>query len=78
MTFTIRTPMWPFLTRSNPMNLTTKQAAERLGVNEQRVRALIKTGRLKSEKFGVAHMIREKDLAAVMERKAGRPWPVKV
>lgn len=58
------------------MNLTTKQAAERLGVNEQRVRALIGAGRLKAEKFGKAHVIREKDLAAVADRKAGRPAKV--
>lgn len=55
------------------MNLTTKQAAERLGVSEQRVRALIASGRLKAAKFGNAHSIHERDLAVVATRTAGRP-----
>ena len=53
--------------------LTTRQAAERLGLCEQRVRALIAAGRVKSEKLGHVHMIQEKDLAAVAIRKPGRP-----
>lgn len=54
------------------MNLTTKQAAERLGISEQRVRALIKSGRLKAVKFGKAHMIPEWQ-AVKLVRKNGRP-----
>lgn len=53
--------------------LTTQQAAERLGVSEGRVRALILAGRLPAEKFGKAHMIREENLKLVEDRKPGRP-----
>jgi len=53
--------------------LTTQQAAERLGISEGRVRALILAGRLPAEKFGKAHMIKEKDLELVRERSPGRP-----
>jgi excisionase family DNA binding protein len=53
--------------------LTTKQAAERLGITPRRVQALIEAGRLPSEKFGRDYMIREKDLKLVEERKVGRP-----
>lgn len=55
------------------MNLTTKQAAERLGLSEQRIRALIGNGRLKAESFGRSHVIREKDLASLVIAKRGRP-----
>lgn len=56
------------------MNLTTKQAAERLGLSEQRIRALIAEGKLKAEKFGGAHLIKSGDLARVtVHGKAGRP-----
>lgn len=58
------------------MNLTTKQAAERLGVSERRVRAMITAGQIKAESFGRSHVIREKDLAAVADRKPGRPAKV--
>lgn len=53
--------------------LTTKQAAERLKISVNRVRQLIKSGRLPAESFGAAYMINEKDLAKVMDRKPGRP-----
>lgn len=53
--------------------LTTKEAAERLGVTDVRVRAMIVSGRLPAEKFGKAHMIRESDLKLVEDRKPGRP-----
>jgi excisionase family DNA binding protein len=53
--------------------ITTQQAAERLGVSEGRVRALILAGRLPAQKFGKAHMIREQDLKLVEDRKPGRP-----
>jgi excisionase family DNA binding protein len=53
--------------------LTTSEAAERLGVTRWRVNALIKSGRLKAEKKGQIYLISERDLAAVMERKPGRP-----
>ena len=53
--------------------LTTKQAGERLKVNDSRVRQLILAGRLPAQKFGSAWMIKEKDLAKVADRKTGRP-----
>ncbi len=53
--------------------LTTKQAAEKLGITPRRVQALIEAGRLPAQKFGRDYMIREKDLRLVKERKVGRP-----
>jgi excisionase family DNA binding protein len=53
--------------------LTTRQAAAALQVSEQRVRALISAGRLKSTLFGGSHAIRQADLAALADRKPGRP-----
>ena len=53
--------------------LTTPEAAERLGVSPERVRQLIKTGRLPSQQFGRDHVINESDLALVADRKPGRP-----
>jgi excisionase family DNA binding protein len=51
----------------------TKEAAERLGVSQQRVQALIKSGQLPAEKVGRDWLINEKDLEKVSERKTGRP-----
>ena len=53
--------------------LTTEQAAERLGIGSQRVRDLIKAGRLPAERFGSQWLIKEKDLKLVAVRKPGRP-----
>jgi excisionase family DNA binding protein len=53
--------------------LTTNGAADELGVSRARVLALIRTGRLKAEKMGRDWMIRRRDLAAVRDRKPGRP-----
>lgn len=53
--------------------LTTRQAAERLGVTVSRVRHLVLEGRLPAEKFGRDLMIREDDLQLVADRKPGRP-----
>lgn len=53
--------------------ITTKEAAERLGVSMRRVRALIEAGRLPSLQFGRDHLIMESDLSLVEERKPGRP-----
>ena len=56
------------------MNLiTTKQAAERLGVSVKRVTALIREDRLPAEKVGRDWLINEKDLAKVKDRQTGRP-----
>jgi len=53
--------------------LTTKDAAERLGVSVQRVHALIQAGRLPAEKIGRDFIIKEVDLKLVEVRKPGRP-----
>jgi excisionase family DNA binding protein len=56
------------------MNLIgTKEAAERLGISQQRVQALIKTGKLPANLVGRDYVIKEEDLALVAERKTGRP-----
>lgn len=53
--------------------LTTKEVAERLGVTQSRVRALIQSGRLPSQQYGRDHLIKESDLQLVQDRKPGRP-----
>jgi excisionase family DNA binding protein len=53
--------------------LTTKQAAEKLGVNDRRVTALIRAGRLPAQKVGRDWLINPKDLAKVQDRRPGRP-----
>ena len=53
--------------------LTAAQAAERLGVNASRVRALIAAGRLGAQKIGRDWVIPEYALLDVAERKPGRP-----
>ena len=56
------------------MNLIgTAMAAQRLGVSPDRVRALIKAGRLPAQKLGRDYVIDPKDLALVKNRKPGRP-----
>jgi excisionase family DNA binding protein len=53
--------------------ISSKEAADRLGLSVRRVQALIKSGKLPGQKFGTAYMINEKDLALVKDRKPGRP-----
>ncbi len=53
--------------------ISTKEAAEKLGLSLRRVQALITVGRLPAQKIGNSYVVREKDLEAVKERKAGRP-----
>ncbi|PYX87964.1 MAG: DNA-binding protein [Acidobacteria bacterium] len=53
--------------------LTTKEAAERLGVSPARVRQLVLAGNLPAEKFGRDLMIKEADLKLVEDRPIGRP-----
>lgn len=54
--------------------LTAKQAAERLEVNDSRIRQLIISGRLPAEKYGNLWLIEESDLELVADRKpTGRP-----
>ena len=55
------------------MNLTTSQAAAKLGVSISRVQQFIKSGRLPAEKVGRDFIIQPKDLAKVRNRKPGRP-----
>jgi excisionase family DNA binding protein len=52
---------------------TTTQAAESLGVTQNRVLALISGGRLKADKIGMQWLIQPSALAAVRVRKTGRP-----
>jgi len=56
-----------------PEELTTKQAAEILGVTPRRVRMLIRNGRLPAEKHGRDWAIKPGDLEFVKVRKPGRP-----
>ena len=51
----------------------TDEAARRLGVTQNRVRALIDAKRLKATKIGNAWLIDPQDLEAVKIRKPGRP-----
>jgi excisionase family DNA binding protein len=53
--------------------LTTKEAADLLGVTSVRVCAMIAAGRLPASRFGRAYMIKESDLKLVKDRKRGRP-----
>lgn len=58
---------------TQPKLLSVAQVAKTLGVNRQRVHALIASGRLPSQKIGYSHVIKESDLALVADRKVGRP-----
>lgn len=51
----------------------TAEAARKLGVTQNRVRALIEAKRLKATKLGNLWLIDPKDLNAVKIRKPGRP-----
>lgn len=53
--------------------LSTKQAAERLGVTVRRVQALVTAGRLPAQKIGRDFIIKVADLQLVENRKVGRP-----
>jgi excisionase family DNA binding protein len=53
--------------------LTAKQAAQILGVDDSRVRVLIREGRLPAQKIGRDWIILEPDLEFVKDRKPGRP-----
>jgi len=53
--------------------LSVKESAEILGVNRQRVQALIAEGRLPAQKIGNSYVIKESDLEFVKDRKTGRP-----
>ena len=53
--------------------ISTAEAARRLGITPNRVRALIQAKRLKAFKYGREWLIDPKDLDAVKDRKVGRP-----
>ncbi len=53
--------------------LTTREAAERLGVSMKRVQAMIRDERLPAEKMGRDYVVKETDLKLVENRKPGRP-----
>lgn len=53
--------------------ITTKEAAEKLGVSRLRVQQLIWSERLPAQKIGRDYMIQESDLKLVEDRKPGRP-----
>jgi excisionase family DNA binding protein len=53
--------------------ISTAEAAKRLGVTANRVRAMIEAKRLKATKVGNVWLIDPKDLDAVKDRKVGRP-----
>ena len=58
---------------NNADMIGTTEIAARLGVSAERVRALIKTGRLPAQKLGRDWFAQEKDLELVKNRKPGRP-----
>lgn len=53
--------------------ISSKEAAEKLGISLRRVQALITSGRLPAQKIGNSYVVREKDLELVKDRKPGRP-----
>lgn len=53
--------------------LTTKQAAEKLGITPARIRQMILSHQLPAEKFGRDLVIKAADLVLVAERPLGRP-----
>jgi excisionase family DNA binding protein len=53
--------------------ISTKEAAELLGVSTLRVQQLIWDGRLPAQKVGRDYVIQESDLKLVEDRKPGRP-----
>ena len=57
----------------NEKLLSVKEVAEILGVNHQRVQALISQDRLPAQKIGNSYVIKESDLELVKDRKVGRP-----
>ncbi|HEY0459259.1 MAG TPA: helix-turn-helix domain-containing protein [Pyrinomonadaceae bacterium] len=57
----------------NDKLLSVKETAQILGVNHQRVQALISQGRLPAQKIGNSYVIKESDLELVKNRKVGRP-----
>lgn len=53
--------------------ISSKEAAEKLGISLRRVQALITSGRLPAQKIGNSYVVDEKNLELVKERTPGRP-----
>lgn len=54
--------------------LTTRQVAEKLGISERRVRAMIVSGKIEAHRLGREYAIEESTLATVkVYRRPGRP-----
>ena len=53
--------------------IATSEAAKELGITVQRLRVLIREGRLPAKKLGRDWIIRRADLDLVRVRKPGRP-----
>ncbi|MGB7923439.1 MAG: helix-turn-helix domain-containing protein [Pyrinomonadaceae bacterium] len=53
--------------------LTTREAAERLGVSAGRVRQMVADGQLPAQRIGRDNFVKESDLTLVEDRKRGRP-----
>ena len=53
--------------------ISSKEAAEKLGLSLRRVQALITSGRLPAQKIGNSYVVSEKDLELVKMRTPGRP-----
>jgi len=58
--------------------ISTKEAAEKLGVSPLRVQQLIWEKRLPAQKIGRDYVIKEEDLKLVENRKVGRPAKKKI
>lgn len=63
--------------------LTTEQAAAELGVNDSRVRQLIRAGELKAHQFGRAYLLEPAEVKKLVGKigsggKVGRPPKAKV
>jgi excisionase family DNA binding protein len=55
--------------------MTSAEAAERLGVTPGRIRQLLASGELRSRKVGGTRLISERDLARLEARPAARTGP---
>lgn len=53
--------------------LSTKEAAERLGVTTARIRQLVQSGRLKGQKVGRDLVFTAEEIENFKPQKAGRP-----
>ena len=56
--------------------LSTQEAADRLGISQRRVLALIQSGKLKATRVGGVWIIDERTVEAFrkLDRPPGRPW----